>query len=69
MYELDYGKPHGYKAVKISDFDQALRMFAKAKAFAISHNLTWTVSLWEKCNNGKRWLIKSETLNPTSIIS
>ncbi|MCQ2113308.1 MAG: hypothetical protein MJY95_08225 [Bacteroidaceae bacterium] len=55
-FELRYGTPTYYKTIHTNDFDQAYRMFSKAKKFADSHRLTWTISLWQG-----GWLIKSIT--------
>ena len=64
LYEIRYGIPERYKSVVTSDFEQALRIYDKAKGFATNHNITWVIALWEK-----DWrLIKSVTVNPTAII-
>ena len=61
-YEIRYGIPHQFKSVHTDDFEQALRIYDKAKKFAENHNLTWIIALW---NNG--WLEKSETVNGNEV--
>lgn len=53
-----------YKEIHTNDFEKALRIQEKHKAFAKKHNLTWTVSLF-----GQGFLIESETINPTRTIA
>ena len=52
------------KTIHTNDFDFAMKMQDKYKAFAIKHNLTWTVSLY-----GEGFLIESETINPTRTLA
>ena len=57
-HEVRYGTPHNFKTVKTDDFEQALRIYNKAKRFAENHGLTWIVARWDR-----GWLVKSETIN------
>ena len=57
-YEVRYGTPHNFKTVQTDDYEQALRIYGKAKKFAENHGLTWIIALW-----GCGWLEKSETVN------
>lgn len=80
IYEVQYGA-HPTKAgqpfrVKAADFsgdgalDEALQFFDKVKRTAERSTATWTISIWERYQNGapRRWLVKSETINPTGIV-
>lgn len=79
-YEVQYGT-HPVKAgqqfrVKTVNFSgeealkNSLQFFDKVKRTAERSKSTWTISLWERYPNGapRRWLVKSETINPTGII-
>lgn len=68
MYEIRYGSPTRDKIVKTDDYEQANRIYDKAKRFAENHRLVWTVALWDILKRGK-WLIKSETVNGTIVTS
>lgn len=57
-YEVRYGTPNNFKAVQTNDYEQALRIYGKAKQFAENHRFTWIIALWW-CG----WLEKSETVN------
>lgn len=67
-YEIRYGLFDTFKTFVTEDYEQALRVYEKYKIFAEIHELTWVVSLYEKLENNKYWLIKSETINPTKEI-
>lgn len=66
-YEIRYGRYDIYKPIITTDFGQALRMYDKCISFAINHRLTWTVSIFEKLEGGRYWLIKSETVNGETV--
>lgn len=79
-YEVQYGI-HPVKAgqqfhVKTVDFSgenalkNALQFFNKVKRTAERSKYTWTISLWDRYTNGvpRRWLVQSETINPTGVI-
>lgn len=51
------------KTSHTNDFEFALKLQEKYKAFARKHNLTWTISLY-----GQGFLIETETINPSRII-
>ena len=71
-YEVRYGDPDkvrygnpGIKVIKELTLESALRIYNRIKGFAEKHGLTWTIALWD--SDG--WLTKSDTINPTGIIS
>ena len=79
-YEIQYGT-HPTKAgqqfrIKTLDFtgdgafEKALQFFDKVKRTAERSKSTWTISLWERYPDSapRRWLVKSETINPTGIV-
>ena len=79
-YEVQYGT-HPVKAgqqfrVKTVEFSgedalkNSMQFFEKVKRTAERSKSTWTISLWERYPNGapRRWLVKSETINPTGVI-
>lgn len=51
-------------------FENSEAFFAKVKKTASRSKSPWTISLWERYPNGapRRWLVKSETINPTGIV-
>lgn len=66
MYEVRYDNPElRWKSVQIKDYERALHLYETAKHFAENNSLTWVVALWDPDG----WLVKSETINPTGIIS
>ena len=79
-YEVQYGthpakagQQFRVKTVKFTGEDgmeKSLQFFDKVKRTAERSKSTWTISLWERYPNvaPRRWLVKSETINPTSII-
>lgn len=54
QFEIRYGEPYAFKAVKADNREQAERMFNRACKFAQNHRLSWKVALW-----GRGWLEKS----------
>lgn len=65
-YEVRYGNPEiNIKVIKQLTLERAQRLYDRAKKFAEDSGLTWTIALWD--SDG--WLTKSETINPTGIIS
>lgn len=64
-YQVIITKADGTEKIShTNDFEFALKLQEKYKAFAKNHSLTWTVSLY-----GQGFLIESETINPTKVIA
>lgn len=57
MYQVRYGQSANFKVIKANHLEQAERIYTRAKSFAESHRLPWTIALW--CDG---WLIRSETV-------
>lgn len=57
IYQVRYGQSVNFKVIKANHLEQAERIYTKAKSFAESHRLPWTIALW--CDG---WLIRSETV-------
>ena len=73
LHPVKVGQQFRVKTVYFSGdnaFEKSLRFFDKVIRMAERSKSTWTISLWERYYTGapKRWLVKSETINPSSII-
>ena len=67
------GQQFRVKTVEFSGDDaleNSMQFFEKVKRTAERSKSIWTIALWERYPNGapRRWLVKSETINPTGII-
>ena len=48
MYEVRYGTPERWRSLKTNNEVQAWLFFDHCVKFAESHNLKWSIALWEQ---------------------
>ena len=48
MWEVRYGTPNRWKTLKTDNEEQAWSFFNRCVKYAESHNLTWSIALWER---------------------
>lgn len=48
MYEVRYGTPERWRSLKTNNEVQAWLFFDRCVKFAESHNLKWSIALWEQ---------------------